>query len=66
MDIKVNGITRKGDMMFRLLKNIIVEENKTLLRLVADTYGLNYDSLKEKYLRPEYYLPLVVKDHGGV
>lgn len=54
---------RHGDTMFKILKQIIIEENKALLKLIADSQGLDYHRLEEKYLRPDYYLPLVVKDH---
>jgi hypothetical protein len=52
----------KGDMMFQVLKNVIIEENKELLKIIARHHNLNYVDLEKKYLKPEYYLPLVVKD----
>lgn len=56
-------ITRvKGDMMFQVLKDIIIAENKELFKIIARHHNLNYDDLEKKYLKPEYYLPLVVKD----
>ena len=55
-------IKRKGDLSFQLIKHIIIAENKALLEIVARTYGIPLASLTEKYLRPEYYLPLVTKD----
>lgn len=55
-------IKRKGDLSFQLIKHIIVAENKALLEIVSRTYGIPLPSLTEKYLRPEYYLPLVAKD----
>ena len=57
MDYKVNG-----DMMFQILKNVIIAENKELLKIIAKHHNLNYDVLQKKYLKPEYYLPLVLKD----
>lgn len=57
MDYKI-----KGDFMFQLLKLTIVAENHKLLELVAKKYNKDYDNLKEKYIRPEFYLPLVIED----
>ncbi len=57
MDYKV-----KGDMMFQVLKNVIIKENKALLKIIAKHHNLNYEDLEKKYLKPEYYLPLVVKN----
>lgn len=46
---------------FDVIKNIIIEQNKVFLKEIADATGLDYDMLCEKYLRREYYLPLVLK-----
>jgi hypothetical protein len=57
MDYKI-----KGDMMFQVLKEVIIKENKELLKIIAKHHNLNYVDLEKKYLKPEYYLPLVAKD----
>lgn len=57
MDFKV-----KGDFMFQLLKSTIITENQRILELIAKKYNKDYHMLKEKYIRPEYYLPLVIQD----
>lgn len=57
MDYKV-----KGDFMFKILKNVIIEENKELLNIIAKRYKKDPNELQQKYLRQEYYLPLVLKD----
>jgi predicted transcriptional regulator len=51
-----------GEIMFNILKNIIIEQNKILLKQVAEKSNLDYNELCEKYLQPAYYLPLIVKD----
>lgn len=48
--------------VFTMMKNIIIEQNKQLLRQVAHSTGLNESYLLNKYLRPEYYLPIFLKD----
>lgn len=48
-------------MTFDVFKNIIIEQNKILLKLIAEKYQLDYDELLKKYLKPEYYLPVVGK-----
>jgi hypothetical protein len=52
---------RKGDLAFSMLKNIIIAENKELFRKISEKYKIDYNELAEKYLKPEYYLPLVTK-----
>ena len=62
--VKAQAVMMKsvGDMMFGVLKNIIIEENKALFKTLAKEHKLNYVDLEKKYLKPEYYLPLVLKD----
>jgi hypothetical protein len=52
----------KGDFMFKILKNIIIEENKELLNIIAKRYKKDIKMLEQKYLRQEYYLPLVLNN----
>lgn len=46
-------------MIFDIFKNVIIEQNKTLLKQVSDKFGLDHDALLEKYLTPENYLPII-------
>lgn len=46
---------------FVMLKNIIVAQNELLLKRVAEEAGIDEDYLKEKYIKPEYYLPIIKK-----
>lgn len=60
--INVTKTTKHGDVTFKMIKNIIIKENKDLLYKLAKYYALDYNELEQKYLRPEYYLPIVLKD----
>jgi hypothetical protein len=44
---------------FGVIKNVIIEQNKELLKIIAKQYQLDYDILVEKYITPAYYLPVV-------
>jgi hypothetical protein len=48
-------------MTFDVLKNVIIEQNKILLKLIAEKYEMDYEELLQKYLKPAYYLPVVGK-----
>lgn len=47
---------------FNVIKNIIIEQNKVLLKRLADELNLDYEELIEKYLKPDFYLPVVSKE----
>jgi hypothetical protein len=46
-------------MVFSVFKNIIIEQNKILLKIIADKYDLDYEDLLKKYMTPDNYLPVV-------
>lgn len=46
-------------MIFDIFKNVIIEQNKILLKQVSDKFGIDYDVLLEKYLTPDNYLPIL-------
>lgn len=46
-------------MIFDVFKNVIIEQNKILLKSVADSFELDYEMLLSKYLTPDHYLPIV-------
>lgn len=48
-------------LIFDVFKTIIIEQNKLLLRELATKFDLNYEELLKKYIKPEYYLPVVEK-----
>jgi hypothetical protein len=48
-------------LIFDVFKTIIIEQNKLLLKEVAVKFDLDYDELLRKYIKPEYYLPVVEK-----
>jgi hypothetical protein len=47
------------EMVFNVFKNIIIEQNKALLKIIADKYDLDYDYLIKKYITPDNYLPVI-------
>lgn len=48
-------------MIFDIFKTTIIEQNKLLLKEIAVKFDLDYDKLLEKYIKPEYYLPVIVR-----
>lgn len=50
-------------MIFDIFKSVIIEQNKMMLKDVARQFDLDYDTLLEKYIKPEYYLPVIVRTH---
>jgi hypothetical protein len=46
-------------MVFGVFKNVIIEQNKILLKIIADKYDLDYEDLLKKYITPDHYLPVV-------
>lgn len=58
----MNTTKSLDDIVFSLFKNIIYEQNKALLRSVAKACKLNEEELLHEYLRPEYYLPIIIKE----
>lgn len=68
MDAQVNrkplsskSYTSMKTMVFSIFKNVIMEQNKQLLKIIAEKYDLDYDELLQKYLTPDHYLPVVSK-----
>ena len=53
--------TMDNKVTFDMFKNIIIEQNKQLLKEVAKVTGKNEAVLVEKYIKPEFYLPIVLK-----
>lgn len=47
-------------MIFDIFKTVIIEQNKVMLKDVAKQFDLDYDTLVEKYVKPEYYLPVII------
>jgi len=44
-----------SDIFYTLLSRIIKEQNKLLLRHIAEKYNKNYEDLERKYLTPSFY-----------
>lgn len=49
----------KGDIAFDILKNIIIKQNEKILKVIAEHYNVPYQYLRKKYIKLEYYLPIV-------
>ena len=50
---------------FGVIKNVIIEQNKELLKVIAKQYQLDYEVLLEKYITPTYYLPIIQVTDGN-
>lgn len=63
MDNKViaNAKEFHHKIVFDIFKNIIIEQNKDLLKRVSEVTGIDEDYLLETYIKPAYYLPVVTK-----
>ena len=48
-------------MSFGIIKNIIMSQNHLFLKQISKETGLDEDYLKEKYIKPDYYLPIIQK-----
>ena len=47
-------------MIFDIFKTVIIEQNKLLLKEIATKFDMDYNTLVEKYIKPEYYLPVIL------
>ena len=48
-----------SELTFAFITNIIKAQNEVLLEEIAKQYKKSGFLLKEKYLTPEYYLPII-------
>lgn len=46
---------------FQVLKNIIISQNKEFLKQISKETGLDEEYLIQKYIKPDYYLPIIKK-----
>lgn len=53
MDIQV--------VIFDIAKKVIQCQNEELLERISTDYGLNADTMKNTYTKPEFYLPVFEK-----
>lgn len=49
-------------MIFDIFKNIIIANNIQLIKEIAKLKNLNEKELLDKYIKPEYYLPLLIQE----
>lgn len=47
--------------MFQIFKNILIEQNKEFIKDLAKQFHKKEDELLKKYLKPDYYLPMISK-----
>jgi hypothetical protein len=54
------------EIAFSLIKNVIIKQNQALLKDISEHYARRLPSYKElfdRYITPEYYLP-IMQDSG--
>ena len=61
MDNKVTAKEFHHKIVFDIFKNVIIEQNKILLKKISEVTGIDEDHLLETYIKPEYYLPVITK-----
>lgn len=47
------------NIAFSIIKNVIIEENKVMIKKIAQIIGKSEEELLKKYIKPEYYLPII-------
>lgn len=50
----------QSEATFNMISSMIKEQNKELLKQVAKVTNIPYQDLIDKYLKPDYYLPIVM------
>ncbi len=48
-------------IIFQLFKQIIIKQNQEFIEDLAKTFKRDSEELKEKYIKPEYYLPILIR-----
>lgn len=48
---------------FDMFKYMTIKQNRILIAQIAKDFNLSESKLLEKYLKPEYYLPVII--HNG-
>jgi hypothetical protein len=44
---------------FQVIKNVIIKQNEVFLRDLAVRFNRDPDDFCKKYIKPEYYLPII-------
>lgn len=52
-----------SEIGFNTFKYMTIKQNRELLAQIAKDFNLSESKLLEKYLKPEYYLPVII--HNG-
>lgn len=48
-------------VVFQVFKNIIIAQNEIFIKDIAKRFKKDPEDLCKKYIKPEYYLPVVTK-----
>lgn len=48
-------------VVFSAIKETIIAQNRAFLLDLSKRFDLDYEYLCDKYIRPEYYLPIVAR-----
>ncbi len=48
-------------IIFQLFKQIIIKQNQEFIEDLAKTFKRDSEELKEKYIKAEYYLPILIR-----
>lgn len=56
---KLQSKCMENKIVCDVFTNIIKEQNRAFLAEIAKAYNLDYKYLEKKYIKPEYYLPII-------
>lgn len=52
-------------VIFQTIKQVIIKQNEVFLRDLARRFKRDPDDFCKKYIKPEYYLPVLERASGG-
>jgi len=53
-------------VIFQTIKQVIIKQNEIFLRDLARRFKRNPDDFCKKYIKPEYYLPILERANNGL
>lgn len=62
MDKEIAPQKERREIGYEMVKNVIKNQNRQLIERIAEDFGRNKERLLQRYLKPEYYLPIVEKN----
>lgn len=54
-----NSRIMDSEVVFMMFKNMIIKQNKELLKRIAKDHGKSENALLDRYIKPDYYLPII-------